>query len=116
MENSKYERAQNDPSRLFLNLPSVQYEREFRLHLPNKVMVYEFYTISDGCRKIYTNNDGIEGNNKILDPLTVSYTSLFINGVLQPRENYVIQEGKLLLLTEDIPILGAPIVLQMIKL
>ena len=39
----------------------------------------------------------------ILDPNKVSYYSLFINGILQPKANYEIEEGRLTLKTEDVP-------------
>ncbi|TQE88079.1 DUF4183 domain-containing protein, partial [Ureibacillus terrenus] len=39
----------------------------------------------------------------------------FINGVLQPKENYEVECGMLKLITEDLPPKGAPIILQMFK-
>lgn len=76
----------------------------------------EYVTISDGIKKVYYNSDGIEGFNKIPDPLTISYSNLFVNGVLQPPSFYTFIEGQLTLNTEDIPILGAYIILQLIKI
>lgn len=68
--------------------------------------VYQYNALSDGIRKIYTNHDELReyGARGILHPNEVSYFNLFINGLLQPRVNYEIQEGLLLLKTEDIPL------------
>ncbi len=70
-----------------------------------KADVYQYNAISDCKKRIYTNEDELieYGNRGILDPNDVSYFQLFINGVLQPRVNYEIKKGLLLLKTEDIP-------------
>ncbi|MBU0940685.1 MAG: DUF4183 domain-containing protein [Bacteroidetes bacterium] len=83
---------------------------------PKNVFSQEFFAISDGFKRIFTEEDGLTeyGNQKVLNPTNVSYTNLFINGVLQPKKNYDIEEGKLTLLTDDVPSVGAPIILQMI--
>ncbi len=101
----------NCNSNIFLNLPKVHIQ-EFRFVLPKNVIVYEYYTISTGRTAIYRDKDGLcdLGQQKILDPCEVSYVNLFINGVLQPHENYNVCEGEIRLLTEDIPIAGAPII------
>ena len=61
--------------------------------------VYQYNTLSDGIKKIYTSNDELKeyGSRGILNPDTVSYYNLFINGVLQPKINYEIQKDLLLL-------------------
>jgi len=78
--------------------------------------VYQYNTLSDGVKKIYTNDDELiqYGNRGILDPNDVSYFGLFINGVLQPKTNYEIQKGLLLLKTEDIPIKDSTIIISFI--
>ncbi|MGE6489026.1 DUF4183 domain-containing protein [Paenisporosarcina sp. NPDC076898] len=83
---------------------------------PKKVITNEFFTISDGSKRVFKEEDGLKeyGRQKIWSPSMVSYINLFINGVLQPKVNYEIEEGKLRLLTDDIPIEGTPIILQMI--
>lgn len=89
----------------------------FRHVPPAKVKLYEFVAMADGKKKIFTDADQLaeyQGEG-ILNPATVSYINLFINGVLQPRANYRVEEGKLTLLTEDAPPQGAPIMLQMVK-
>lgn len=39
--------------------------------------------------------------------------NLFVNGVLQPKENYDVQRGVIKLNTLDVPPKGAPVILQM---
>jgi hypothetical protein len=78
----------------------------------------QFVTISDGVKRIYTNQDGLKGygNTNILDPNTVSYVNLFINAMLQPSTLYHVQKGVLILTSQDIPKKGVPIILQFIKI
>ena len=78
--------------------------------------VYQYNTLSDGAKKIYTNDDELTqyGDRGILDPNDVSFFSLFINGVLQPKVNYEIQKGLLILKTEDVPIKGSTIIISFI--
>ncbi|WP_416149877.1 DUF4183 domain-containing protein [Salipaludibacillus sp. HK11] len=47
---------------------------------------------------------------------TVTFVDLFINGVLQPQENYKVTNGSLLLTTEIPPRKGVPIILQYVKI
>lgn len=81
-----------------------------------KVEITEYITVSDGIKKVYHNIDGIKGFNVIPDPLTISYSNLFINGMLQPSSFYTIQKGSLTLDTQDIPISETLIILQLIKI
>jgi hypothetical protein len=85
---------------------------------PKKVIISEFYTISDGWKKVFTEEDALNeyGKQKILEPVNTSYMNLFINGVLQPKINYEVSSGKLILKTEDVPLRGSPIILQMVKI
>lgn len=80
-----------------------------------RVEPYNYNTYSDGG-KIYTNWDEIPmyGTNKIPDPNMFFYQNLFINAVLQPNVNYMVQKGCLILKTKDSPTCGAPITLQSI--
>lgn len=84
-------------------------------HIIN-VQTSEYIAVADGIKKIYLNSDGVEGFNVIPDPLTISYSNLFINGMLQPTSFYTIEEGKLTLNTQDIPIQGTFIILQLLKI
>lgn len=91
---------------------------EVHFFSPKKVEVFEYCTLSDGCRRMYTDKDALAEyeTHPILPPCEVSYYNLFINGVLQPPSAYCVEKGKLLLITVDVPIRHAPIILQMIKL
>lgn len=98
----------------YLMLPNVPCT-EVYVHIPKKIMVMEYFAIADGSKKIFTEDDGVKelGKQKILDPSKVSYMNLFINAVLQPKENYEVKKGMICLNTEDVPICGATVVLQM---
>lgn len=78
--------------------------------------VYQYNTLSDGIKKVYTNDDELiqYGDRGILDPNDVSFFNLFINGVLQPKVNYELQKGYLLLKTEDVPIKNSSIIISFI--
>ena len=77
---------------------------------------YQYNARSDGIKKVYTNDDEIKeyGDQGILDPHQVSYFNLFINGVLQPKVNYELHEGLLVLKTEDAPLQGSPIIITFV--
>ncbi|NSL52679.1 DUF4183 domain-containing protein [Calidifontibacillus erzurumensis] len=93
-------------------------ENQKRRNKPLKVETYEYYTVSDGKKKIYTDEDEISDYGKvgIIDPKDISYVNLFINGVLQPSVLYSIEKGKLILHSVDPPVKGVPIILQFIKI
>jgi len=99
-----------------LFLPIIPLEVQ-SFSIPQKIEVYEFYTKADGKQRIFKEEDGIKelGVQVILNPCVLSFTNLFINGVLQPKENYMIKKGELCLLTEDVPIKDVLLILQMIK-
>ncbi len=90
----------------------------FRYVFPERVDIYEYFTISDGHKRIFTDEDQLSDYRKhgILCPKKISYMNLYINGVLQPTMNYEVKKGRILLTTEDIPMKGVPIILQMIKI
>lgn len=98
----------------YLMLPAAPCT-EVYVHIPKKIMVLEYFAIADGSKKLFTEGDGVKelGEQKILDPSKVSYMNLFINAVLQPKENYEVKKGMICLKTEDVPICGATVVLQM---
>jgi hypothetical protein len=75
--------------------------------------VYQYNTLSDGIKRIYTNEDELTeyGDKGILSPNNVSFYNLFINGVLQPKKNYLITKGLLKLTTKDIAPKGEPIII-----
>ena len=79
--------------------------------------VYQYNAYAHGL-KIYTNGDEIVeyGDRGILDPDSVSYLSLFTNGVLQPPINYSVTAGMLTLDTNNVPISTAPVLIRFITL
>ncbi|WP_419960255.1 DUF4183 domain-containing protein [Psychrobacillus sp. BM2] len=101
-----------------LIIPLTVNKAESKVLNHREVITTEFFVLSDGVKKVYTEQDAITGygNQQIVNPITVSYMNLFINGVLQPKVNYRVTEGMLVLLTEDAPEKGCPIILQMIQI
>ncbi|MCC8438062.1 DUF4183 domain-containing protein [Brevibacillus sp. M2.1A] len=79
-------------------------------------VISQYTTFSDGQKNVYTNADASLqfSTSGILDPSTVSIINLFINGILQPSNTYVVQPGVLML--SDIPFQGVPIILQFIQI
>lgn len=102
----------------FLCIPKISKGEKTLFKLPEKVKTFEYYTVSDGRKRVFTNNDGLHdyGEQKIQDTENVSFYNLFINGVLQPSATYKVEDEKLILTTDDIPIKGSPIILQMISI
>ena len=78
----------------------------------------QYYTIADGVKREYTNDDALKKYSAggIPGPCEVSYYNLYVNGVLQPRENYVVERGLLKFVTADIPKKGRPIILESIAM
>ncbi|WDV47430.1 DUF4183 domain-containing protein [Clostridiaceae bacterium M8S5] len=78
--------------------------------------VYQYNAFAVEGQTEYTNADEITeyGTRGILDPLSVSYYDLFINGVLQPKTNYTIEEGLLTLTTNNTPVEGSPIIISFV--
>lgn len=85
---------------------------------PAKVDVYQYNALADGIRRTYTNEDELKdyGSRGILDPSTVSYMNLFINGMLQPPNVYDVEKGYLHINTDDIPRKDTPIILQFVTI
>ncbi|WMJ83310.1 DUF4183 domain-containing protein [Oscillospiraceae bacterium LTW-04] len=78
--------------------------------------IYQYNAISDGHQRIYTNADEQKtyGHRGILSPQEVSYYNLFINGVLQPKTNYVLTKGRLELKTTDLPLRGQVVMITFV--
>ncbi|MEK3887758.1 DUF4183 domain-containing protein [Bacillus sp. FSL K6-3431] len=83
-----------------------------------KVDNYQYYAVSDGIKSVYTNEDELTeyGSQGILDPATVSFINLFINGMLQPQNQYTVKSGKLIFISGDVPEAGSPIILQFVRI
>ncbi|QCR34292.1 DUF4183 domain-containing protein [Lysinibacillus sp. SGAir0095] len=107
---------QSNLSKPFLSIPELNKNEQTLFKIPKKATIFEYYSVSDGYKKIFTNNDSLSGygEQKIQDTENVSLYNLFINGVLQPSATYKIEDEKLILTTDDVPIKGSPIILQMI--
>ncbi len=90
----------------------------FYKHILISAEVYQYNALSDGVKRIYTNKDELlkYGNKGILSPDEVSYFNLFVNGVLQPRVNYILKKGFLKLVTEDVPLKGQSVIITFITL
>lgn len=80
-----------------------------------KAEVYQYNALSNET-KIYTNSDELTtyGDKGILDPNENSYQNLFINGVIQPAVNYLVESGILILKVKYVPIERAPISIQFV--
>lgn len=69
---------------------------------------------SIGSKRMFLDSDEITeyGDQGIPSPDEISFYSLFINGTLQPKANYIVKKGVLELITTDVPPAGAMIVLE----
>ncbi|MDR6554051.1 DUF4183 domain-containing protein [Paenibacillus qinlingensis] len=78
---------------------------------------YFYYTISDGDKRWYTEEDRTKGYGaqSIPDPKTVTFAQVFVNGVLQPSTLYHIDKGSIMLTSKDVPEKGVPIIVQCIR-
>jgi len=77
-----------------------------------------FYTISDGLKRTYTNDDHIHGygTNYIPNPKSVSVINVYVNGVLQLSRTYRVTTGKIRFKTIDVPPKGTPIIFHSIRI
>lgn len=102
----------------YLSLPKVQRGPKRFFPHPQQVDTHTFYTLSDGRKRVYTPTDALHGHGTkvILSPDELSYMNLFINGILQSKQSYDVREGMLMIRTEDLPIKGTPIILQMVTI
>lgn len=98
--------------------PMAVTTEETRFVPPKQLISHEFFVIADGNKRVYTESDALSdyGIQQIWNPSQIAYMNLFINGILQPKANYEVTEGKIILQTEDVPAEGCPIILQMIKM
>ncbi len=79
-----------------------------------KAEVYQYNTLSDGMKRVYTDADELTeyGTRGILSPDSVSCLNVFVNGVLQPKANYHLTEGRLEFLTDDLPLKGQSVLIS----
>ncbi|KXY71183.1 MULTISPECIES: DUF4183 domain-containing protein [Bacillus] len=101
-------------------LPNCSPKRPLAILFPpyKSVQNIMYHAIAKQDQFVYTNADGLAEYNssKIFSPAEISYFNLFINGVIQPLTTYIIEAGKLTLLSEEPPTLHAPITLQFITI
>jgi hypothetical protein len=78
-----------------------------------KADISQYNTISDGEKRTYLNSDELKeyGDQGILSPQEVSYYNVFVNGVLQPKVNYVLKKGELTFTTQDVPSKGQAVMI-----
>ena len=83
-------------------------------HDPIHIADLQYFALSDGHKKIYSDADGLKPYTMsgIPSPYAVSYYNLFVNGALQPKTNYRVKKGVLALPTPDAPPEGATVTLQ----
>ncbi len=81
-----------------------------------KAETFQYTTFSDGLRHVYTDADAVPSfsTSGILNPDDVTFYNLFINGILQSPNLYVLSPGMLVL--SDVPQRGVPIILQFVKM
>lgn len=82
--------------------------------MPLRAEVYQYNALGDGETRIFTNEDEMKqyGCRGILDPRSVSFCHLFVDGVLQPDSTYQLKTGCLKFTTWDVPAEGVPIAIQ----
>lgn len=104
------------PENALITISFFTFKDKNNMILPAEI--YHYNTIGDGIKKEFNDEDELEyyGNKGILDPEQVSFVNLYINGVLQPPVNYVVEKGLLTLLTSDTPRSGVPITLEFITI
>ena len=70
-----------------------------------QVEIAQYSTIADGSKRTFRNDDEMKeyGGQGILSPEEVSFFNVFVNGVLQPKMNYILKKGELTFITQDIP-------------
>jgi hypothetical protein len=86
----------------------------FATRRPITVYNNTFCAVSDGVKRRFTDADAQQqyGGYGIPAPEEVSMFNLYVNGIIQPGRNYTVSKGELTLTTTDVPIKGAPVVLE----
>lgn len=78
-----------------------------------RVKISQYNAISDGKKRSFRNSDAVKGYGGlgILSPDEVSYFNVFVNGVLQPKANYILKKGDLTFKTKNIPSKGQTVII-----
>ena len=77
-------------------------------------VVLQYSAVGDGQKREFGNRDAIKqyGNQDILSQDEVSYYNVFVNAVLMPKSDYIMTNGCLEFITEDVPNTGQPICIE----
>lgn len=104
------------PKGVFIVMEFVVFQCPCGGILPAEVNCY--VAQSDGGKRIFTNTDAlpIYSSGDIPAPEGVSYFNFYSNGVLQPQTNYIVKEGRLELVSTDLPSDGTLLILESISL
>ncbi|MGE4277446.1 MAG: DUF4183 domain-containing protein [Lawsonibacter sp.] len=88
----------------------------YLMPLPSRA--YQYNATGDGEKRLFTDadQDSEYGYTEIPDPDSISFTRLFVNGVLQPEATYALRKGRLEFLTRDVPPDGVPITLLFVDM
>lgn len=94
----------------------IKFHSECSINYKNttfRAEVYQYNTIADGIKRTYRNSDELKkyGDRGILSPNEVSYYNVFVNGVMQPKSNYILKKGILTFTTQDVPTKDQPIMI-----
>ncbi|MCU6708375.1 DUF4183 domain-containing protein [Paenibacillus sp. J5C_2022] len=82
-----------------------------------RTKTYYYYALGDGCKKRFTMSDAIPGyNSKLPNPARLSLASVFVDGLLQSPDTYVLGAGCLSFTSEDSPPDGSRIIAQFVTI
>lgn len=86
--------------------------------LPLRAEIVQYNAVGDGEKRVFTNADELRdyGDRGILDPDSVSFCQLFVDGMLQPDATYTLETGRLAFTTSDVPEEGVPIALLFVTI
>jgi len=117
-KSAKKSTERTKPSKRTLRVKQTKTTRRVTAQRVLRAEAITFYTIADGAKRTFNDQDQIQGVGRkcIPDPRKVSFESVYVNGVLQPAANYTYSKGKLMFVTTDLPPKNAPILAQFICL
>lgn len=104
------------PKDVFIVIQFVTFKSLSGDVLPAEVDYY--VTQTEENRRIYTDADALPlySNKGIPDPQEISFFNFYANGPLQPKSNYLIRQGRLEVISEDLPSSGTFLILESISL
>lgn len=95
---------------------SVRIHSERCIQYKNSILqaeISQYNAIADGTKRTFLDCDQLReyGGSGILSPEEVSYYNVFVNGLLQPKKNYILKKGELTFITQDIPSRGQTVII-----